>query len=771
MKTLKLLMFFLMPWLVANLSLATTQLTLGGYTAPLSSVSGVEGGNIFFTTVSNTNGWFVSISTDDGLVGDHSIDIYSVDSSSFGTSITTVTPTCTLGSNTVLTNILLSPSISLVLPSVGQGYPLQLLGSAKPNCTVTISTIGPLLQYTTVSSTNGTWAYALDTTSYAVGDYQGSSVVEDSILGTSVNSPNVNFSVRASINWIGATDGDVTNPDNYDNGGNLPTAGDLVIYSAGTTPNTGIAPSGVNWVFGGGSTLDGATLFGDVLFSGGGGVNSGTITGFATFGDTCYNQGTVSNSAVFYGRAYNGNLAASSPGTVTGNAEFTGTNWPDNYSGILDVVGIVNGTVLFSGTNVVFTVTSVNWTRDASVWAFTHGRPTWIFNGGVNWYGGVVGDYTIFTNGAQNHATAGNHATFDNSVNYDGTAGSYATFSHGGYNYASGTVGSNAVFNDVGYNAGTVNGDAYFTGVNYSTATTTYFNPQQGTVSGNTIFSGANVVFTLVSGETWGVDASAWLFTNGVPSWAFGASSANGGVILGQATFDGAVNNSGAYAGNNDSFINSSQNSGIVGTNAVFSSAAQNIAGGAVGDYATFGSTTYNAGTVGNHAAFNDGSYTAGSVGDYAYCNGGSALIYGTVGNHAAFDTTLNSATVGDYCKFIDGANNAASVGNYASFWDTSYNSGSVGMYSYFTGSSYNNGTVDLYATFDSSAYNIGHVGDDFVNQSSSTISYAGYWGMTAPIPPASNVLYGVSFGQQQVGTMPAGSGGGINGSAILGMP
>ena len=247
----------------------------------------------------------------------------------------------------------------------------------------------------------------------------------------------------------------------------------------------------------------------------------------------------------------------------------------------------------------------------------------------------------------------------------------------------------------------------------------------------------------------------------------------NQGTLGNNVTFNGGENDS--TVGNYASFINGGWNtgSGTVGNYAMFNDDGYND--GIVGDYATFNDYNYisGSGTVGNYATFNDYSYNYGIVGDYATFND-SNYSSGTVGDHATFnDSSYNdTGAVGDHATFNDYVNNNGTVLDYATFNDNSYSlNGSLGDHATFNDSSYNyNGMVGDYATFNGESYNYnGFVGNYFIINSANCYNNAGYWGMTAPLPTPSEVKEKVSFGQAQTGTLK--SGGGINGSSILGLP
>lgn len=385
---------------------------------------------------------------------------------------------------------------------------------------------------------------------------------------------------------------------------------------------------------------------------------SGAITGNFTFNDYSYNDtGSITGDGAFndfsFSNSFNNSITGNvtfndasylSPfGYITGNATFTNTVFSTAVTGFYNPQqGAVSGTVAFPN-GATFTLTSYDtWFWDTSYWT---GTLAWMFNG-------------------SSHTDPG--ATLNGSVDFAGS--SY----HG---------------------AGIITGNATFTNTAFSTATTIYFNPQQGTVSGSVAFPNG-ATFTLESGESWTADTHWWA---GPLAWVFNGTSVYSGEGYGSLNGD-----------------------------CTFNDYSQTLQGAIYGN-PTFNDYSFNGCTVYGHPTFNDYSYNGslvttpdgGNTGGSATFNDNSYNV-GTIWYTATFtNTAFSTATTGFFNPQQGDAYSSAAFPNGATFtlagsesWDKDAQTWSGTLAWEFNDTSFNDTTGSIYGDciFDDSSYNYGDV-------------------------------------------------------------
>ena len=469
-------------------------------------------------------------------------------------------------------------------------------------------------------------------------------------------------------------------------------------------------------------TITATTIeFNDNSFNGLANVSSGYITGDCWFYNSSFNE-------------YNGN--------ITGNATFTESEYstalqgPQGWSpGSGPQLGYVSGTVTFSSlTPVKFTLeTGEVWRVDTTGWVFDTAGQNWEFNGeSYNDTYGTINGACVFNGGPsypipyQNQGTVNGNCVFNvyyglatgavvngdcvfNSTIVNGTITGNCTFN--GYSFCNqdlviignctlndtavldGTITGDCEFNSDSYNYGAdITGNCTFTNTAFSTATTIYFNPQQGTVSGSVAFPNG-ATFTLESGESWTVDTTYW---GGTLAWVFNGTSVyddSTGSIYGDCTFnDYSQTLYGAIYGN-PTFNDYSFNGCTVYGHPTFN------------DYSYNGSlvTTPDGGNTGGSATFNDNSYNVGTI------------WYTATFTNTAFST----ATTGFFNPQQGDAYSSAAFPNGATFtlagsesWDKDAQTWSGTLAWEFNDTSFNDTTGSIYGDciFDDSSYNYGDV-------------------------------------------------------------
>lgn len=187
-------------------------LTITGYTSPNAYVTFTEHQSVAGTDVAGLDGHFGKTFT--GLApGSHQITFFSTDALNRTTSPVTIdiyTPTHV---ETIVSNQLLSPTVSINKNIFMAGENIIASGSAIPNGNITLFTQAPLRIYTTTADANGNWSYTItNTNEYVLGDYYIYALAQSPGGLTSLNSPSQGFTIT-STTIIGTACGDISNGD------------------------------------------------------------------------------------------------------------------------------------------------------------------------------------------------------------------------------------------------------------------------------------------------------------------------------------------------------------------------------------------------------------------------------------------------------------------------------------------------------------------------------------------------------------------------------
>lgn len=158
--------------MTAELLVPQAIIRINGFSAPQTFVSFTEGESVIGTDLAGPTGFFSKVfpAMEPGI---HEISLYGVDNNNRSTSIVPLTINAPAFQTTTISNILLSPTVSIHSNEIVQGDPLYATGSAYPGTEVTVFTDIPLRTYTASASATGDWNLTIgDTADYNPGDYR-----------------------------------------------------------------------------------------------------------------------------------------------------------------------------------------------------------------------------------------------------------------------------------------------------------------------------------------------------------------------------------------------------------------------------------------------------------------------------------------------------------------------------------------------------------------------------------------------------------------------
>lgn len=183
----------------ATIAPPVASVKISGVTAPATFVTFMENGTVMGTdTGANLSGIFIKQLF--GLEpGDHNISVYGVDSNYLTTSIINLALNAPIYQQTTVSNLLLSPTISINQAQLIPGENLIVSGSTIPSGSVNIFVESPLRIYYTDANAEGEWTYEIDDTdSYLPGDYRIYSLVNNNSGIQSIFSNAILFTVSSS---------------------------------------------------------------------------------------------------------------------------------------------------------------------------------------------------------------------------------------------------------------------------------------------------------------------------------------------------------------------------------------------------------------------------------------------------------------------------------------------------------------------------------------------------------------------------------------------
>lgn len=222
-------------FVTASVGNPSARLFIGGYTAPNTIVTFIEGGPIIGTDMAGSGGYFAKLFT--GIQpGTHSVSFHGVDENDLTTSIVNLEIYTPIYQTTNAIGYLLSPTIEIHSSSILSGQPLHATGSAYPGTSITVFTDTPVRSYTASASGVGAWTTSItNTSSYTVGDYRIYAIAQMTSGVQSLFSPSLLFSITSSSSTGGTACGDISHGDlNCDDIVNL-TDFSILMYYWGTT--------------------------------------------------------------------------------------------------------------------------------------------------------------------------------------------------------------------------------------------------------------------------------------------------------------------------------------------------------------------------------------------------------------------------------------------------------------------------------------------------------------------------------------------------------
>jgi hypothetical protein len=223
----------------ATLNAPQARLQLTGLTGPGTFVIFTEGGNTIGSDLAGPTGYFSKLFPAI-TPNDHKISLYGVDGDDLATSVIPLEIYAPVYQLTTISNLLLSPTITINTNTILQGDPLIATGSAFPGAQITLFTDSPLKTYTASASAAGVWTKTLtDTADYNPGDYRIYSLGQNLSTGLqSLISPSLLFSVTTTGGGGGTACGNIAHGDiNCDGGINL-TDFSILMYYWGTANAT-----------------------------------------------------------------------------------------------------------------------------------------------------------------------------------------------------------------------------------------------------------------------------------------------------------------------------------------------------------------------------------------------------------------------------------------------------------------------------------------------------------------------------------------------------
>lgn len=225
--------------MTAELLIPQAIIRIMGFSAPGTFISFTKGETVIGTDLTGPTGLFSKYfsAMEPGL---HEISLYGVDLSNRATSIVPLSINAPAYQTTTISNILLSPTVSIHSNTIYQGDPIYATGSAYPGTQITIFTDTPLRTYTASASASGNWTLTIgDTANYNPGDYRLNGIAQTGGGLQSLKSHNLVFTILSSGGGGGGSPcGLISNGDlNCDSQINL-TDFSILMYYWGTNDAT-----------------------------------------------------------------------------------------------------------------------------------------------------------------------------------------------------------------------------------------------------------------------------------------------------------------------------------------------------------------------------------------------------------------------------------------------------------------------------------------------------------------------------------------------------
>ncbi len=197
--------------ITATIEAPQARLAIYGISGPETYINFTQAGTVIGTDVSSLSGSFGKVFA--GLEPDtYQITLFGTDLNRLTTSPLTIYAYTPPFQETTVSNLILSPTISINKNSFLSGEDIELSGSAVPNGTLTIFTQAPLRTYTATASAAGVWQHTItDTSDYVTGDYSVYALVQSESGLTSIHSPALGFTIHAVTS--GTACGDISGGD------------------------------------------------------------------------------------------------------------------------------------------------------------------------------------------------------------------------------------------------------------------------------------------------------------------------------------------------------------------------------------------------------------------------------------------------------------------------------------------------------------------------------------------------------------------------------
>jgi hypothetical protein len=151
---------------------APAKVSLSGRAYPLSHVTVLRNGIPAATTVAGPDAKF-SVTVGDLAAGVYTFSLYSEDNDGVRSDSFTISVSISSGTETTISGVFLSPTISLSQTELTPGDTLTVFGQTVPGSTVTVkvSSADPHF-YTARADSSGAYLYNVDTSILAVGDHE-----------------------------------------------------------------------------------------------------------------------------------------------------------------------------------------------------------------------------------------------------------------------------------------------------------------------------------------------------------------------------------------------------------------------------------------------------------------------------------------------------------------------------------------------------------------------------------------------------------------------
>ena len=173
--------------------------TFSGNTAPGTTVSITENGTVIGSDIAGGSLGFFQKYISAISPTTHNFSIYGVDRANFVTTPINISIYTPVFQNTIIDDLLLSPTMGINKQTISQGEDLIATGSAIPGGAISLFTESPLRTYSASVGATGLWNYTItNTIDYIPGDYRIYSLVQDSSANQSLFSPGLQFTVAAT---------------------------------------------------------------------------------------------------------------------------------------------------------------------------------------------------------------------------------------------------------------------------------------------------------------------------------------------------------------------------------------------------------------------------------------------------------------------------------------------------------------------------------------------------------------------------------------------